>query len=118
MDLISIIIPVYNVKPYIERCIRSVLDQTYTNLEVIIVNDGSTDSTGKICEELALGDKRITFISQENEGQSAARNKGLNLANGKWIIFLDSDDWLESETLQSMHDYAEKMNADIRQGMQ
>ena len=94
-NMISIIIPVYNVEKYIERCLKSVLNQTYSNLEIIVINDGSTDNTGIICERYAGIDSRIKYIYQQNQGVSAARNKGLSLIKGEYLIFVDSDDWLE-----------------------
>ncbi len=92
---ISVIIPVYNVKPYLERCVNSVLRQTYKDLEIILVDDGSTDGSGKLCDQIALIDKRIRVIHQENQGPSSARNTGIRQATGEYIIFIDSDDkWL------------------------
>ena len=79
---VSVIVPAYNVEEYIENCIISIIQQTYTNIEIIIINDGSTDSTGKICDRLARADKRINVIHQKNQGLSQARNNGIKLASG------------------------------------
>lgn len=91
---ISVIVPVYNVEQYLEECIESIINQDYENLEIILINDGSTDSSPQICERYAEKDNRIIFINQENAGVSAARNKGLDVATGDLINFIDSDDWI------------------------
>lgn len=95
MDLVSVIIPVYNVEPYLEKCIESVIKQTYKNLEILLIDDGSTDSGGVICDKYARGDCRIKVFHRENEGVSAARNFGIDNAKGQWLFFVDSDDWLD-----------------------
>ncbi|MCL2356389.1 MAG: glycosyltransferase [Defluviitaleaceae bacterium] len=100
MDLISVIIPVYNVENFLQRCLNSVTSQTYTRLEIILVNDGSTDNSGKICDEYAGIDNRIIVIHQENAGLSAARNSGLEIATGSYITFVDSDDWLSPDCIE------------------
>lgn len=97
---VSIIIPTYNVEKYVFRAIESCIAQTYKNIEIIIVDDGSTDSTREIIEEYCLKDKRIKNIYQKNFGVSSARNKGIENAKGDFLIFLDSDDWLEIETIE------------------
>lgn len=89
---ISIIVPIYNVEQFLEECVKSILDQTYQDLEVILVNDGSTDRSGEICDELAATDGRIIVFHQNNQGTSEARNTGLKLATGQYIGFVDSDD--------------------------
>ena len=94
-EKISVIIPVYNVEKYLKRCLDSVINQTYKNLEIILVDDGSTDSSGRICDEYAKKDKRIIIIHKENGGLSDARNKGLDICTGDYISFIDSDDWIE-----------------------
>ena len=94
---ISIIIPVYNVEKYLQKCLDSVINQTYKNLEIICINDGSPDNSGKILDEYAKKDGRVIVIHQENAGVSVARNKGLEIASGEYIAFVDSDDWLEPE---------------------
>ena len=93
--LISVIIPVYNVEPYIFQCLDSIIHQTYQNLEIIIIDDGSPDNCGKICDEYAQKDHRIIVIHKQNEGLCAARNDGIKKATGDWIAFVDSDDWCE-----------------------
>ena len=99
-SLISVIIPVYNVGPYLHKCINSVLNQTFQNFELILVDDGSTDNSGIICDEYALMDKRIKVIHQKNAGQSAARNNGFEISRGEYICFLDSDDWFSNNALE------------------
>ncbi len=94
---VSVIIPVYNNEKYIERCVKSVLEQTYQDIELIIVDDGSSDSSGKICDNLAQIDLRIKVIHQDNGGVSKARNVGLENATGQLVSFIDSDDWIESD---------------------
>ena len=91
--MLSVIIPVYNVENYLDKCLESVRKQTYTNLEIIIINDGSTDSSGKICEQYVEKDSRIVYISKENEGTGKTRNLGIKISKGEYITFLDSDDW-------------------------
>ena len=93
--LVSIIIPIYNVENYLEQCIISVVHQTYKNLEIILVNDGSPDNSGKICDDFALMDKRIKVIHKMNGGLSSARNAGIDIAKGEYLGFVDSDDTIE-----------------------
>lgn len=95
--LISVIMPAYNVAPFIKRSIESVLTQSYRNIEVILIDDGSTDNTGRICDDYASKDIRIKVIHQNNGGLSDARNKGIEASSGEWIHFLDSDDWIEPQ---------------------
>ena len=102
-DFISVIVPVYNIEPYVERCIRSILSQTYNNLEVIIINDGSTDNSGSICHRLALSDSRIRVIDQKNAGLSEARNTGLRIAQGTYIAFVDGDDYIDESGSRPLH---------------
>ncbi|MBR5177774.1 MAG: glycosyltransferase family 2 protein [Lachnospiraceae bacterium] len=97
---ISIIIPCYNVEKYVERCIDSVIQQTYKNTEIILVNDGSNDKTGDICDTYSKKDGRITVIHKRNGGASSARNLGMSVATGDYIYFIDSDDWISKRTLQ------------------
>ena len=111
--LISVIIPVYNVEDYLRECVDSVLCQTYGNFEIIIVNDGSTDSSGEICDEYIEKDERVTVIHQKNGGLSAARNTGLTEANGDYIYFLDSDDYIAENALDILLNIAEKDSSDI-----
>ena len=100
--LITIIIPVYNVEPYLRRCLNSVINQTYNNLEIILIDDGSTDSSGKICDEYALKDNRIKVIHKQNGGLSSARNAGLDIATGDYIGFVDGDDWIEVDMFEHL----------------
>lgn len=111
--LISVIIPVYNVEEYLRECVDSVLKQTYKNLEIILVDDGSTDSSGKICDEYAEKDSRITVIHKKNEGPSKTRNTGLENANGKYIYFLDSDDYITEDAIETLVLTAESNQADL-----
>ena len=94
-ELISIIVPIYNVEKYIHKCIESIINQTYKNLEIILVDDGSPDNCGNICEEYAKNDSRIKVIHKENNGLSSARNAGLEICKGDYIGFVDSDDYIE-----------------------
>jgi len=112
-SLISIIIPVYNVERYLHQCIDSVINQTYKNLEIILVDDGSSDSCPAICDNYAQKDGRIIVIHKKNEGQSIARNKALKTATGKYIMFVDSDDWIDLDTCEVAVSYAEKFDTDI-----
>lgn len=105
---ISIVIPVYNVMPYLERCVTSILRQTYKDQEVILIDDGSPDKSGTLCDELASRDRRIRVIHQDNKGISGARNTGIDNATGEYIIFVDSDDyWLLDDGLQTLVDNCE-----------
>ena len=99
---LSIIVPIYNVEPYLPRCIESILEQTYTDFELILINDGSPDRCGDIIQEYAKKDKRIVIIHQKNRGVSAARNAGLRIAQGKYIGFVDPDDYIDKEFYQKM----------------
>lgn len=112
-EVISVIIPVYNVKKYLKKCLDSVLSQTYEALEIIIVNDGSTDGSDKICEEYARKDSRIVYISQANGGLSAARNAGMKKATGEYFAFVDSDDFIHKDFFNILHKVLCKNNADI-----
>ena len=100
--MISVIVPVYNIEKYIGKCIQSVLSQTYTDFELLLINDGSKDSSGEICSSWAKKDARIRVISKENEGVSVARNLGIDSAKGEFIFFLDGDDWISPECLEKM----------------
>ena len=111
--LISIIIPAYNIEDYIERCLKSVCEQTYSNLEIIVVNDGSKDQTGNIIDKMAVLDKRIVAIYKENGGVSAARNTGLEVACGDYIGFVDGDDIIEKDMYELLVKNALKYDADI-----
>ena len=91
-ELISVILPIYNVEKYLEKCLKSVINQTYKNLEIILVDDGSKDNSPQICDEYAVKDKRIVVIHKSNGGLSDARNAGIEIAKGKYITLIDSDD--------------------------
>lgn len=111
--LITVIIPVYNVEKYLDRCADSVLKQTYGNLEIILVNDGSKDGSGALCEKLARKDSRIQVIHKENGGLSSARNAGIDIAKGEYLSFVDSDDWIEEDALEALLTLAVEENAPI-----
>lgn len=99
--MISVIVPVYNVEEYLEECLESIKNQTYTNIEVILVNDGSTDGSREICERFCQKDSRFKLINQENQGQSIARNRGVKESAGEFIMFVDSDDVIKKKRLRS-----------------
>lgn len=111
--LISVIVPIYNVSKYLRRCLDSIASQTYENLEIILINDGSTDDSGKIAEEYAKKDKRARVIHQKNGGLSSARNAGLKIAHGEFVVFVDSDDYIDPGCIENLHDTAQKSDADI-----
>lgn len=110
---ISIIIPVYNVEKYIHRCINSILNQTFKDFELILVNDGSTDNCGEICDFYGSIDDRVKVIHKNNRGVSDARNRGIDIAKGNYISFVDSDDFIELDMYESMYKKIEEDNADI-----
>jgi glycosyltransferase involved in cell wall biosynthesis len=112
-DLITVIIPVYNVETYLRKCIDSVVNQTYKNLQIIIVDDGSTDLSGAICDEYAKKDNRIVVMHKDNGGLSSARNAGMEIAKGQYISFVDSDDWIELTFYEEMMDFIDKYSVDI-----
>lgn len=114
--LISIIIPVYNKEKLLNECIKSVVYQEYRDIEIIIINDGSTDNSSKIIKDWLKQDTRIKYINQTNKGVAAARNKGISIANGEYIFFLDADDYLEKDALQKLVSYARETNAEITIG--
>ena len=111
--MITVIVPVYKVEPYLRQCIESILNQTYTEIEILLINDGSPDDCGKICEEYACLYDRVRAFHIENRGLSAARNYGLQQARGAFIGFVDSDDWIEPGMFQNMLHKMEKAGADI-----
>lgn len=113
--LISVIVPIYNVENYLRCCIESIVKQTYQNIEIILVDDGSTDSCPQICEEYVSKDSRISVIHQENGGLSEARNTGIKFARGEYITFVDSDDVLELDMLEYLYNKMIEQNADIVQ---
>lgn len=109
--LISVIVPVYNCEKYLEKCIRSIIKQTYSNIEIILIDDGSTDNSGKICDKYQSN--KIVVIHQKNRGQAAARNAGIKLAKGEYIGFVDSDDWIDSKMYEVLLKNMETAGADI-----
>lgn len=111
--LISVIVPVYNVAEYLPECVDSIISQTYTNLEIILVDDGSTDDCPRICDAYASKDSRIRVIHKENGGLSDARNAGLDICTGEWIGFVDSDDFIAPNMYQQLYKAAVSQNADI-----
>lgn len=104
---VSIIVPVFNVESYLEKCINSILLQIYQNIQIILVNDGSTDSSGKMCDDFALAHKNIKVVHTKNQGLSAARNTGLSFADGEFVCFVDSDDWIEPNMIEVLVEIAE-----------
>lgn len=112
---ISIIVPIYNVEKYLKRCIDSILNQSFKNFELILVDDGSTDNSGKIIDEYESIDKRIRVIHKENGGQGSARNRGLDIAKGNYIGFVDSDDWIHRDMYKILYENIIKYNAQISQ---
>lgn len=111
--LISVIIPVYNVEKYLVQCLQSVVEQTYTNLEIILIDDGSTDSSPMICDTFAREDERIKVIHQSNGGLSCARNLGLDIMQGDYVSFVDSDDWIDRDMFAKLLGILEEESADI-----
>lgn len=111
--LISVIIPVYNIEKYIFKCLSSVASQKYTNLEIIVVDDGSTDNSGEICDMFAAGDNRIKIIHQKNAGLSAARNAGIDASKGEYIGFIDGDDYIDKMMYYEMIHIIEQNDADM-----
>ncbi len=111
--LISIIIPVYKVEPYLQRCVESVIHQTYFNLEIILVDDGSPDRCGQICDHYAKQDNRVRVIHQENQGVSSARNAGMDIMTGEYCFFVDSDDYIDLRSVAILLDRAESTQADL-----
>ena len=109
---ISIIVPVYNSENYVKKTIESLVKQTLKEIEIILVDDGSKDNSGKICDEYAKKDERILVIHKENAGQAKARNTGIDIAKGKYIMFLDADDMYEANTCEKMYNKAEEQQAD------
>ena len=113
MPIISVIVPVYNTEKYLHRCIDSILAQTYADFELLLINDGSKDNSGAICNEYAVKDSRVRVFHKENAGVSKARNLGLDNAKGEWITFVDSDDWVHEDFIKKRLDLALSDTADI-----
>ena len=104
--LVSVVVPVYNVKAYLEKCINSILNQTYENLEIIIVDDGSTDGSSDICDQFLKKDNRVFVIHKENGGVVSARQAGIDKAKGEYVIAIDSDDWIEPIMISELYTLA------------
>lgn len=112
-SLVSVIVPVYNVEPFLDECIQSLVDQTFRDIEIILINDGSTDASAEICAKWAGMDDRIRFVDKKNEGQGICRNLGVSLAQGEWVTFVDSDDWVDATMIAQLFSAAVKYDADI-----
>ncbi len=113
MPEISVIVPVYKCEQYLEACVDSILNQTFTDFEIVLVNDGSPDNSGNLCDELAEKYSKIVVLHQENQGQAAARNNGVKIANGEWLHFVDSDDSLHPQMLESLYNAVSKSNVKL-----
>ena len=112
-SLISVIVPVYKVEEYLDECVQSLINQTYTNLEIILVDDGSPDGCPQMCDDWAMRDARIKVIHKKNGGLSDARNAGLDICTGDYVAFVDSDDWIKPEMYRYMYDAIKREKADI-----
>lgn len=112
-ELISIIVPVFNTEKYLDKCIQSILGQTYSNIELLLIDDGSTDSSGAICDKYVTQDSRVRVFHKPNEGVSIARNWGLDNAKGEWITFVDSDDWIDTDMYEKMYNAVMQNKADM-----
>lgn len=114
MPAVSVIVPVYNVEKYLDQCVRSITNQTCRDIEIILVDDGSKDKSGRMCDEWARRDKRVKVIHKENSGISDTRNLGIENARGDWILFIDSDDWYEKENhIETLLSFAKQNDSDI-----
>ncbi|HHK7549987.1 TPA: glycosyltransferase family 2 protein, partial [Streptococcus pneumoniae] len=112
-ELISIIVPIYNVENYLRMCLDSIQNQTYQNFECLLINDGSPDNSAEICREYVAKDSRFRYFEKENGGLSSARNYGIERAEGTVITFVDSDDWLEGNSLEILYDKMNQYDADV-----
>ena len=111
---VSVVVPIYNVEKYLPKCIETIQTQSYENLEIILVNDGSTDSCLKICEKYKKDDERIIIVNKKNGGLSDARNYGIEKATGKWITFIDSDDYVEKDYIETLINLSNSDDYDVR----
>lgn len=111
--ILSVIVPVYNVERWINRCIESIINQTYRKLEIILIDDGSTDSSGNICDEFQMMDNRVVVYHKNNEGSAIARNYGIEHCRGEYVTFVDSDDWIEPQMYEKLLDLAQEHNTVI-----
>ena len=116
MELVSIIVPVYNCAQFLNRCMDSLVNQTLKDIEIICINDGSTDNSPEILQEYAAKDSRIKIINKENGGLSSARNRGLAAAQGEYLGFVDSDDWVDLDFFEKLYNAAKKYDTDIATG--
>lgn len=116
MELISVVVPVYNTEKFLFRCVDSICNQTYTNLEIILVDDGSPDNCPSMCDELCAKDNRIKVIHKQNAGLGCARNDGLSIATGEYVTFIDSDDWISLDHIENLYNAIKKYDADISLG--
>ena len=114
--MISVVVPVYNVQPYLAQCVESIRSQTFCDLEIILVDDGSPDECPRLCDEYAAKDERVKVVHKSNGGLSDARNAGVKIAGGEWIYFADSDDWLDTAAIQKLYDFAITNDCDVVQG--
>ncbi len=112
-ELISIIVPIYNVEIYLEKCLNSIINQTYKNIEILLINDGSSDNSLRICKKYQKKDKRIVLINKKNGGLSSARNAGIDKASGNYLLFIDSDDYIEIDMIEKLYNNIKSNNADI-----
>ena len=112
-DLVSIIVPIYNEEKYLGHCLESLLDQSYENLEIICVNDGSTDNSLEILNEYSKRDFRVKLFVQPNQGLSISRNNGLSKANGEYVLFVDCDDWIERDTIKLLYENAQMNDSEV-----
>lgn len=112
-ELISVVIPVYNAENYLDRCVQSIVNQTYENIEIILIDDGSSDGSGKICDAWAEKDSRVRVIHNENQGVMLTRLEGAEKSTGEYIVFVDSDDWLDTDTCRYLYDILKENNAQI-----
>ncbi len=112
-ELISVVVPVYNVENYVGKCLESIINQTYNNIEIIVVNDGSTDNSLQKVNEYGIKDKRVKIISKKNGGLSSARNAGIDIAKGKYIMFIDSDDFIELTMIETLYNNIKKYSKKI-----
>jgi len=112
-NLVSVVVPVYNVEKYVDRCLESIVNQSYRNIEILLIDDGSTDDSGRICDLWAAKDCRICVYHKENEGLGSARNLGIERAKGEYIAFIDSDDWWELDLVEKMITVGESKKADL-----
>lgn len=110
---VTVVIPVYNTKKYLEKCVDSITGQTFQNIEILLIDDGSTDGSAELCDELGEKDDRIRVIHKQNGGAATARNLGIDVAKGEYIMFIDSDDWLDTEAIEMLVEHADENNVDV-----